>query len=169
MTNWNIDAIRSLTRKDIEEATKDWTVEQLREKLIDVIAVSYPIRVTLGAIIDNPNVSHGGMTITSDFFPLTFGNELDTFEEPFGYFYNPDKKKFEPRSFKWDQPKPDSIIQSNGLSFGYSLTEVDFPPGVVPHETFDILNVTQFAIATSIFRGSFNSDDVRAFVVSCKF
>ena len=153
MSKWKTEAILSETRTRVAEETAGWTADDLRERLAMILATSLPIRATLQGLNDNPKVPHGGMWVRSGMFPEQFSGCDEDLDEPWGYAYDGETKKLKPIELKWSEPQPDTL----------SLRSAEFQAGETLHEDTEILSVTQSATACSIFIGSFDLTDVRAF------
>lgn len=150
MSRWKIDDILDEKRKAVAKATANWHADEVREKLAQVLTALHPIRATLGGLIDNPGGPHSGMSVGSDFFLETFGQEHDL-PAPYGVRLNGETRQWEPIAFKWDQPRPEGITHQT----------VEFEGGVEPHDETTVMDVWQYAIACSIHVGSFDVSDVR--------
>jgi hypothetical protein len=150
MSGWNTDMILADRREAWNRATADWTPDQLREKLAEITAAIYPIHLTLAALIDNPDVPHGGMNVSSDLVPLQF-DSLECEAEYWGAKYNVADEKFDVVPIDFSAPTPGD----------YHTQSVDFPRGKVLHDDYTILDVWQYATAASIHCGGFDASDVR--------
>lgn len=149
---WNFGAIAEEQRQRIEYATHNWSADQLREKLIEVVAACYPVNYVLSHIVDNPARPHGGMSIMSDLFPHHFPDHRppDGWEGAWGVAH--DSGQWTSVPIQWDAPQPDSY---------YERHECDMDGGVTPHPSFRVLSIWQYATAASINCGSFGSEEIR--------
>lgn len=158
MSKWKTAEIHANTMERVSKATAGWDAEALRNKLVDVLAASYPIRVTLEGLADNPNVPHGGMNVTSGMWPEQFGRDEDL-EAPWGAVYNPETPgHWDYVAYKWGDPEPVGIEHS----------EVSFAAGEVLHPDTPILSVCKYMTAASIFVGTFDLTDVRSLQEACR-
>jgi hypothetical protein len=156
MTKWRTDEILADCRKAVQRGTSNWSSDQLREKLAEILASVHPLRSTLSGLIDNPAGPHSGMTITSGLFPEKFDFDPGL-KEPWGAVY--EDGDFKPIAFKWSEPQPD----------GLEHIEASFDGGETLHPDTPILSVWQYATACSIFIGSFDASDVSKLIEACRF
>lgn len=157
MTRWKTADILTTKNARVSEATKDWTADQLRERLAQVLAAVEPIRYTLSSLVENPY--NEGQVVTSGLWPEQFGEELGL-EEPWGARLSQDGPKphdWEYVHYEWSDPLP------KGLEF----REASFGKGEALHPNTPILSVWQYHTACSIFGGSFDRTDVEALEAAC--
>lgn len=153
---WKMADIAESKRQLVDETTAGWTAEQLRTKLAEVLTQVEPIRYTLSHIADNPGGPHSGMAISSQLFPETFGED-SKLSGPWTSAWDKELKKSVPVAFTWDGEPPERAHWQSA----------EFAGGVTPGPSFNILEVWQYATASSIFCGSFGTDDVLALNEAC--